>query len=231
MCGSNGEAELHGKIIEFLWWMKKQGYKESTIVGKYSRLRRLVNLGANLLDPESVKEIIALQDWSDSGKETTAYVYDLFTRYMGIKWERPNYKPSRKLPFIPLEREIDDLIAGCNNNLIATFLQIGKETGARASEIFKLKWIDIDVERKTIRITPEKGSDPRIFKMSSKLVRMLENLPKNDQRIFSRYKSLKTLSLSFQKTRKRLAYRLGNPRLLRISFHTLRHWKATVEYS
>ena len=28
------EAELHGKILEFLWWMKKQGYKETTISGK-----------------------------------------------------------------------------------------------------------------------------------------------------------------------------------------------------
>ena len=30
--------------------------------------------------------------------------------------------------------------------------------------------------------------------------------------------------------RKRLAANLQNPRLLGISFHTFRHWKATVEY-
>ncbi|MEM2994388.1 MAG: hypothetical protein QXI91_00005, partial [Candidatus Bathyarchaeia archaeon] len=48
------EADLYGKIVEFLWWMKKQGYKETTIIGKGSRLKRLVALGANLLDPESV---------------------------------------------------------------------------------------------------------------------------------------------------------------------------------
>jgi len=30
--------------------------------------------------------------------------------------------------------------------------------------------------------------------------------------------------------RKRLTNKLDNPRLLRISFHTFRHWKATLEY-
>ncbi|MEM0057753.1 MAG: site-specific integrase [Candidatus Bathyarchaeia archaeon] len=223
-------AELQGKIIEFLWWMKKQGYKETTIAGKGKRLQRLVRLGANLLDPESVKETIARQNWCDSGKEITAYAYDLFAKYAGIKWERPTYKPPRKLPFIPHEREIDDLIAGCNNKHVAAFLQIAKETGARAGEIFDLKWTDIDFERKTLSITPEKGSDPRIFRISGKLIAMLQNMPKKSKRVFSNYKSLKTLSLAFQRYRKRLALRLGNPRLLRISFHTLRHWKATMEY-
>ena len=39
------------------------------------------------------------------------------------------------------------------------------------------------------------------------------------------------LSRSFRKQRKRLANKLGNPRLLQIHFHTIRHWKATTEYA
>ncbi|MDH7478357.1 MAG: tyrosine-type recombinase/integrase [Candidatus Bathyarchaeota archaeon] len=35
---------------------------------------------------------------------------------------------------------------------------------------------------------------------------------------------------SFQRQRKQLAYKLQNPRLMQISFHTLRHYKATMEY-
>lgn len=31
--------------------------------------------------------------------------------------------------------------------------------------------------------------------------------------------------------RKSVVHRLGNPRILRIHFHTLRHWKATIEYA
>ena len=34
----------------------------------------------------------------------------------------------------------------------------------------------------------------------------------------------------FYRLRKRLAHKLGNPRLLEISLHTFRHWKATTLY-
>ena len=224
------EAELKAKIIEFLWWMKKQGYRETTIRGKGKRLMRLVKLGANLFDPESVKEVLARESWSDSGKQTTAYAYDLFAKWAGIKWERPKYKAARKLPFIPQEREIDDLIAGCNR-YVATFLQIAKETGARAGEIFNLKWIDVDLERRTLKVTPEKGGNPRIFRISRKLADMLEAFPRDGERIFSHYKDLRSLMSTFERNRKRIAYKLGNPRILKISFHTLRHWKATMEYA
>ncbi|MEM2351985.1 MAG: hypothetical protein QXT26_06220 [Thermoproteota archaeon] len=53
------------------------------------------------------------------------YTYDLWAKWVGIKWERPFYKPPRKLPFIPLKREIDDLIASCNK-YIATFSSDGE---------------------------------------------------------------------------------------------------------
>ena len=226
------KAELKGKIIEFLWWMKKQGYKETTIRSRDKKLRRLVKLGANLLDPESVKEVIARQkNWTEAFKEEMVIAYNLFVKWSGLEWSPPRYKRQKSLPWIPTEREIDDLIAGCSSKHISTFLQIAKETAARAGEIFNLKWTDIDFENRTIRITPEKGSNPRIFRMSNKLIRMLNRLPRKDERIFSHYASLKSLRRTFEKQRKRIAHRLGNSRLLKISFHTLRHWKATTEYA
>jgi integrase len=226
----SNEAEIKGKLVEFLWWMRKQGYAESTILSRGSRLRRLVKLGANLYDPESVKEVIAKQkDWSLARKEAMVWTYDLWTKWFGIEWEKPIYKPVRKLPFIPLEREIDDLIAGCNN-WVATFLQIAKETGARAGEIYNLTWFDIDFENRTINIAAEKGSNPRMFKMSNKLVAMLSGLPREHEQIFKHYEKLNYLRRSFDRYRKRTAHKLGNPRILKITFHTLRHWKATMEY-
>jgi len=41
---------------------------------------------------------------------------------------------------------------------------------------------------------------------------------------------INSMKTTFLKARKRLAVKLKNPRLLQIHFHTLRHWKATMEY-
>jgi integrase len=223
--------QIQGKIVEFLWHLKKQGYREQTISSIGKRLRMLVKLGADLNDPETVKEVVARQKWMESYKEVVVWSYDLYAKWAGIKWDKPIYKRIQRLPFIPLEREIDDLIAGCSK-YISLFLQIAKETGARVGEIFKLKWSDIDFEKRTISITPEKGSEPRIFKMSGKLMSMLSKIPREDEGIFTQhYSNLRNLMRTFQRQRKRIAAKLANPRLLKISFHTLRHWKATMEYA
>jgi len=147
-------------------------------------------------------------------------------------WDPPRYKAAYKLPFIPKEEELDALIAGCGPKT-ATFLQLLKETGMRAGEAHKLKWSDIDFENRTVRVTPEKGSEPRIFKLSTKLINMLAALKANNKvsdlnRVFA--KDLRTIRRVFEKQRARIAEKLQNPRLRRISFHTFRHWKATMLY-
>ena len=96
----------------------------------------------------------------------------------------------------------------------------------RKGEAQELTWADVDVERNTIRVTPEKGSNPRIFKISTKLVQMLKALPKTGDKVFPA--SCNAINLHQQ--RKRIARKLQNPRLLQIHFHTLRHWKATMLY-
>jgi integrase len=37
-------------------------------------------------------------------------------------------------------------------------------------------------------------------------------------------------TVTFQRQRKRIAHKIGNPRLLKIHFHTLRYWKGTMLY-
>ena len=68
-----------------------------------------------------------------------------------------------------------------------------------------------------------------MWKVSSKLTGMLNCLPRVSEKVFGD-SSLNSLKTTFIKSRKRLALKLQNPRLLRISFHTFRHWKATMEY-
>lgn len=148
---------------------------------------------------------------------------------LGQTWRPPRYRHERTFPFIPTEKEVDNLIASCGNKT-ATFLQLLKETGMRAGEAWQLEWIDVDLERRLINLKhPEKGSNPRIFNVSSKLIDMLNQLPRKSQRVFGDI-TLGSLRSTFTASRKRAAKKLANPRLVSIHFHTLRHWKATVEY-
>ena len=59
---------------------------------------------------------------------------------------------------------------------------------------------------------------------------MLNRIPRTNEKIWI-YKNCFNLSRSFRKQRKRLASKLGNPRLLQIHFHSIRHLKATTEYA
>ena len=55
------EADVKGKIVEHAFWMQKEGYAEATITRRIRFLKTLSNKGANLQDPESVKETLAKQ--------------------------------------------------------------------------------------------------------------------------------------------------------------------------
>ena len=112
---------------------------------------------------------------------------------------------------------------------MGTFLLPLKETGIRPGEAWKLKRIDLDPERRTINIIPEKNSNPRIFKLSSKLIERLSRLAKTSEKMFGEAQ-LDHHRNHFCIQRKRIAEKLRNPRLNRITFRTLRHWKATKEY-
>ena len=58
---------------------------------------------------------------------------------------------------------------------------------------------------------------------------MLTCLPRKLDYVFGGYK-LRGFNRSWQRQRIRISRKLGNPRLQQITFRTLRHWKATMEY-
>jgi len=231
------ETEVKGKIVELAWWMKKNGYAESTIKVSMSVLKALRKLGADLMNPESVKGTIAKavclkgkvgKPWSESRRHIAIATYTLFLKMQGERWDPPFCHVTRKLPFIPREQELDALIAGCGRKT-ATLLQLLKETAMRVGEARSLLWTDIDFERRIITLnTPEKHGNPRIFKVSVKLVNMLAALPRVYERVFPATRS--SVKTRFFRSRKRLATKLQNPRLLKITYHTFRHWKATMLY-
>ena len=227
--GTTRTTNIKGKLIAFAWWMKKQGYADATIRGNISCIRTLSNRRANLNNPESIKEIIARQNWSANRRRNVINAYSLFLKLNGLQWEKPKCKVTRKIPFIPTEKELDALIAGCGKKT-ATFLQLLKETAMRSGEAKRLLWTDTDLERHIITLNnPEKGGNPRIWRVSSKLMAMISALPRKDDRVFG-HGPINSLKTTFYRARKRLSTKLQNLRLTKISFHTFRHWKATMLY-
>jgi integrase len=222
--------DLNGKLVDYHFKMKNQGYKDATILLSQTCLRILMDRGANLTLPETVKEAIAKQNWSQNRKRNVANAYTQFLKYLGLTWEAPICNVTRKLPFIPITEEVNDLIAGCSFP-VATFLLLLFETAMRSGEAIQLRWIDVDFERRIIYCNnPEKGSDARIFNsISGKLLGMLNAMPRKNDLVFTGSTTY-SLKATFIRSRKRLAFKLQNPRLNAIHFHTLRHFRATLEY-
>lgn len=206
--------------------MKKQGYRDSTIETRMKHLEILVKRGVDLRDSESVKEVLALQrEWCDGTKANYVDTYACFLEKEGLAWKPPRYKRVHKLPFLPSETELDQLIAASGYKL-GTFLQTLKETGADPGEAAGITWADIDKEARTISINkPVKGHNPRMINVSAELIKRLDSLPKNECRIFNQ----RTLYSNFYYRRKVTARKLQNSRILQIKFTSFRHWKATME--
>jgi integrase len=225
--GATNGADVKGKIIEFLWYLKKQGYAESTIIIRLHKIKQLAKRGADLFDSEDVKKIIACSEWGEGTRATVAVAYSSFLKMQGETWDPPRYKASESLPFIPLESEVDALINSCGKKM-ACFLQGLKDTGADPGELARLEWTDVNFEAKSVTIRhPVKGHNPRVIPVSDNFVRRLSVMQRTGNRVFC---SLKGLQSNFSNARKTCIRNLANPRILKINFRTLRHLKGTTEY-
>jgi integrase len=221
--------ETKGKILELCLYMKRQNYSEETIRLNRIALKVLYERGANLFDADSVKDVIAKQTWSQNRKKNVINAYTMFLKFNKITWEPPRCIVTESIPHIPTEQEMDALITSAPKKL-STFLLLLKETAMRRGEAKRLKWINIDSERNIITLNePEKHSNPRMWKVTSQLIVQLNALSKDSETVFGNSK-MDFLKSAFLHLRKRQAIKLQNQRLLKIGFHTIRHWKATMLY-
>jgi integrase/recombinase XerC len=148
----------------------------------------------------------------------------------GKTWLMPKYTFHQKLPeFLPTEEEIDQLIAGTGRK-VSTLLQLIKETGMRIGECLSITWICLNFENRVVTLTTaEKRSLPRVFKVSTTLVSMLGNLPKQNEKVFGKM-TRSTAENCLRITRKKVAAKISNPRIAKIHYHLIRHWFGTMEY-
>ena len=214
-----------GLLLQYALYLQKEGYGVDC---RYkSCIRMLINSGANLLDPENVKEVIAKKPWKDGTKMQVSYAYDAMARMLKLTWTMAKYRQEEAFPFIPEEKELDALIAGAGSQRMSSYLQTLKETLTDPSEALRIKWIDIKGNVITIN-RPCKGHYPRQVEVSNTLISTLNALPKTSELIFPT--TYRSLASCYFKVRRKLARKLNNPRLLSISLVTFRHWGATMLY-
>jgi integrase len=159
-------------------------------------------------------------------------VYRDWCEYQGFTFDFQRFPTERELPYIPLEKEIDQLIGAFKNSKYGALLQLLKETGFRPIEAMNLRVRDFDLERQIATLnSPAKGSNPRQVKLSNKSTSMLLMLiqGKNlDDKVWeTRHKSVR---VTLARIRRNTAKKLGNLNLNKITLKTFRHWKATMEY-
>ena len=213
--------------------MKREGYRETTIRASVKALRS-VGRRCNLLEPNSFKDYMAGADYSENRRDHILDDARRLYAWLGVSFQKPMSRRVEKLPFIPTEAEVNALVSGVGPKLSA-YMRLLQETGARAGEIWQLQWSDIDPNTSTININPEKGSRPRRPRITGTAMASVFALPRASQCIFHRPDADPEISYqhffrNYAKQRARISEKLQSPRLRKISFKTLRHFKATMEY-
>ncbi len=217
-----------GLLTKFMAYLERNGFDEEITYPNI--LTHLVRDGANLLDPEDVKTVIAKQrkkngnPWTDSMKMLATCAYDAFCQMQGLKWDRPTYHQNEITISVPDEKDLDLLISSSSKRM-STFLMCLKETFADPSEILACEWKDLVGQVLSIN-HPVKYHNPGKYELSMRLTGMLNSLPRRDTRIFPM--SYRTAYCCLEYTRKKLANKFHNPALLQISFKSFRHWGGSM---
>jgi len=82
-------------------------------------------------------------------------------------------KRKEKIPILLSRSDVQRIISQCSNQKYQTMLSLCYGCGLRVSELTHVKIIDLDGERKTIKVTNGKGGDDRFVLMSESLLILL----------------------------------------------------------
>ncbi|MGD6851187.1 MAG: IS1/IS1595 family N-terminal zinc-binding domain-containing protein [Candidatus Bathyarchaeia archaeon] len=219
-------VEERATLKVFEGWLQKEGYKPN----KYPQLiGGLLYRGADINDPEDVKEKIGVHNVKNGSKMMICYAYEAYLRMQKMTWERPGgrklcYRQEENILFIPEEGELDQLVAAAQSKRMAAYLQTLKETFADPGEALAIEWVDVLANAIVIR-HPVKDHRPGTLEVSEKLIAMLKLLPHVSNRVFP--VAYNTMCHCFVNLRRRIAFKTQNPRLESIELRSFRHWGGT----
>jgi len=219
------------KIFKTLWELKKGGQSEDTMKAKGDRLRYLAKY-VNLDDPEAVRGYIVSQSrWSNAYKQGVAYAYNSYVKASGLQWSLPHFRIEDRLPRIPTEERINQVIVRARGKYVLVF-SILRDTGMRPIELERARVRDIDLDTGVISVRTAKGGLGRSLKVKAQTLALLRAyLGKHGFGINDRpFPKRRKMTGRWVRLRNTVAAKLADPAFRTIRLYDLRHFVATMTY-
>jgi len=186
----------------------------------------------DLDDPEAVKGFIASRtSWSNAYKQGVAYAYNSYVEVNGLNWSLPHFRVEDKLPKIPTEEKINQIIVRARGKYVLVF-SILRDTGMRPIELERTRVRDIDLDTGVITVRTAKGGLGRSLKVKAQTLAMLKeylgkhNFGLNDQPFPKR----KRMTGRWVRLRNTVAEKLKDATFRTIRLYDLRHFVGTMTY-
>ncbi len=217
--------------------MKLRGFSQKTIKSYthyISECLRFASLGPREIKTSDVRDYLDFLATSGKSTSTLNTVHSALKFYFETIMKRsffvsiPRSKNKKRLPTVLSKQEINRMLEITTNPKHNCIISMLYGCGLRVSELVNIKMIDIDLDRKMLRVYRGKGDKDRYVMLPGKLFSILsaqEKIKEKDDYLFTNGRNGRLTTRSIDKIVKKSADLAGVSK--KVSSHMLRHSFAT----
>lgn len=217
--------------------MKLRGFSQKTVksyIHYINEALRFASIGPREVKTADIKDYLEFLAVSGKSASTLNTAYSALKFYFESVMKRgffvniPRAKNKRRLPVVLSKQEVAKMLEVIKNSKHHCIISIMYGCGLRVSEVVNIKMLDIDLDRKMLRIYRGKGDKDRYVVLPEKLLLILKRqmeLKKKDDFLFTNPQNGKMTTRSIDKIVKHSVKSADIKK--NVSCHTLRHSFAT----